>query len=103
MCTILVQHKSFRCTTCVPLVCVANKGLTQSLSSLDATLTKKPGEVSGSIRSHLECGGLPPLFQHGRSHRVRTYAESGFLRSDSIQRENILQRHNALQAMDVGA
>ena len=43
MCTVFVQHKPFRCNTSDLLVCVANKGLVQYLSPLDATLTKNMG------------------------------------------------------------
>src|SRR5260370_41723505 len=38
-----VSSKAFRCNTSTPLVCVANKELTQYLSALDATLTQNTG------------------------------------------------------------
>src|SRR5713101_1881982 len=46
---------------------------------------------------------LAAAFPTWRSHRGETYGLLGFLRSDSIQRQNIPQRHNALEVMYVGA
>jgi hypothetical protein len=54
ICTILVQRKFFRCNAYGPLLCVANKELTQYLSPVDATLTKNiggGGHPSANLRS----------------------------------------------------
>ena len=87
-----------------PFVCVANKGLAKYLSLLDATLTKNIGGVLLWLtRNPFGVRQLAAAFPALGSHRGETYGLLGFLRSDSIQRQNIAQRHNALNVVNVGA
>src|SRR5260370_9622772 len=69
---ILLTAKFFRCNTSRPSVYVANKGLTQHLSPLDATFTKKRGGVFFLIWNSFPPAGLGARTQSSGKNAMST-------------------------------